>query len=305
MKQRVMQKTLSERQKQIEAQRAAARALAQKAFSIDEIANANKAYIDAEFAAMASGDDKSKTAEKAHEKYRKTLEKYGFSEDDFENKPSCPLCGDTGYANGKVCSCIWDLYVENLKKECQIDERAKFSFEDCDLKKIRDEAQRKATSALYDSMKKYVAKFPTAKCKTLVFSGGVGTGKTCLASAMARAIVEKGYSVQFLSAYEFCSLMLKVHTSPISERNALLSDALSCDLLVIDDLGTEPMLKNVTVEYLLLTLEERQSKGLATVITTNLSGENILNRYGERIYSRLSHKQYSMIIQMQGNDLRL
>lgn len=216
-----MQKTLSERQKQIEAQRAASRALAQKAFAIDEIAKANKAYIDAEFAAMASGDDKAKTAEKAHEKYRKTLEKYGFSEKDFESKPSCPLCDDTGYAGGKVCSCVWDLYVENLKKECQIDERAKFSFEDCDLKKIRDEAQRKATSALYDSMKKYVVKFPTAKCKTLVFSGGVGTGKTCLASAMARAIVEKGYSVQFLSAYEFCSLMLKVHTSPISERNAL------------------------------------------------------------------------------------
>ena len=254
MKQRVMQKTLSERQKQIEAQRAASRALAKKAFAIDEIAKANKAYIDAEFAAMASGDDKAKTAEKEHEKYRKTLEKYGFFEKDFESKPSCPLCDDTGYAGGKVCSCVWDLYVENLKKECQIDERAKFSFEDCDLKKIRDEAQRKATSALYDSMKKYVAKFPTAKCKTLVFSGGVGTGKTCLASAMARAIVEKGYAVKFMSAYEFCSLMLTTHTSPVSERNALLHDVLTCDLLVIDDLGTEPMLKNVTVEYLLLVI---------------------------------------------------
>ena len=81
-----MQKTLSERQKQIEAQRAASRALAQKAFAIDEIAKANKAYIDAEFAAMASGDDKAKTAEKAHEKYRKTLEKYGLIEMDFKSK---------------------------------------------------------------------------------------------------------------------------------------------------------------------------------------------------------------------------
>lgn len=114
-----MQKTLSERQKQIEAQRAASRALAQKAFAIDEIAKANKAYIDAEFAAMASGDDKAKTAEKAHEKYRKTLEKYGFFEKDFESKPSCPLCDDTGYAGGKVCSCVWDLYVENLKKSAK------------------------------------------------------------------------------------------------------------------------------------------------------------------------------------------
>lgn len=300
-----MQKTLAERQQQIDAQNAKARAIADKAFAIDEISHANKAYIDATFAAMTSDEDVSKTVEKARLDYQKALKKYGFCEEDFESKPSCPLCNDTGYVDGKVCSCVWDLFIKNLKEECQIDERAKFSFDDCDLSKIKNQSQRIQTSELYDSMKKYVEKFPASKCKTLVFSGGVGTGKTCLASAMARAVVEKGYAVKFVSAYEFCSLMLTVHTSPISERNALLHDVLTCDLLVIDDLGTEPMLKNVTVEYLLLTLEERQTKGRATIITTNLSGENILNRYGERIYSRLSHKQYSMIIRMQGNDLRL
>ncbi len=300
-----MQKTLAERQQQIDAQNAKARAIADKAFAIDEISHANKAYIDATFAAMTSDEDMSKIVKKARLDYQKALKKYGFCEKDFDSDSVCPLCNDTGYVDGKICSCIWNLYIKNLKDECQIDERAKFSFDDCDLSKIKNQSQRIQTSELYDSMKKYVEKFPASKCKTLVFSGGVGTGKTCLASAMARAVVEKGYAVKFVSAYEFCSLMLTVHTSPISERNALLHDVLTCDLLVIDDLGTEPMLKNVTVEYLLLTLEERQTKGRATIITTNLSGENILNRYGERIYSRLSHKQYSMIILMQGNDLRL
>ena len=304
MKKRVMQETLSERQKQIDAQNALARQNIDRAFSIDEISRANKEYVDLTFRAMTSDEDLSKFIEKAHKNYKKTLKKYGFSEEDFVGKPVCPLCSDTGFVDGKICSCIWDSFVENLKKECQIDERAKFSFDDCDLSKIKDEQQRRLTGQLYDSMKKYVDKFPSSKCKTLVFSGGVGTGKTCLASAMARAIVEKGYAVNYMSAYEFCSLMLTTHTSPVSERNALLHDVLTCDLLVIDDLGTEPMLKNVTVEYLLLVIEERQMHSRATLITTNLSGENMLNRYGERIYSRLSHKQYSMIIEMDGNDLR-
>lgn len=305
MKRRVMQQTLAERRQQIDRQNAKAKAIADKAFAIDEISRANKAYIDATFMAIASGNDAPKAIENAHEIYQKALEKYGFCEDDFKSKPACPHCGDTGYCDGKVCSCVWDSFIKNLKIECQIDERAKFSFADCNLSAVKNKAQRTALDELYSSMKKYVDKFPAAKCRTLVFSGGVGTGKTCLASAMSRAVVEKGYAVKFVSAYEFCSLMLTVHTSPISERNALLHDVLTCDLLVIDDLGTEPMLKNVTVEYLLLTLEERQSRGLFSIITTNLSGENILNRYGERIYSRLSHKQHSMILELQGSDLRI
>ena len=90
-----------------------------------------------------------------------------------------------------------------------------------------------------------------------------------------------------MSAYEFNALMLKIHTSPIAERNALIHDVITADLLLIDDLGTEPMLKNVTVEYLLLVIEERQTKGRATLVTTNLDTDGILLRYGERIYSRL------------------
>lgn len=196
-----MQKTLAERQKQIDAQRAKAQEIAKKAFETEEISRANKAYIDASFSAMTSDEDMSKTVEKARLEYQKTLKKYGFCEEDFESKPSCPLCNDTGYVDGKVCSCVWDLFIKNLKEECQIDRRAKFSFEDCDLSKIKNKEQRALTDELYQSMKKYVDKFPSAKCKTLVFSGGVGTGKTCLASAMARAIVEKGYAVKFVSAY--------------------------------------------------------------------------------------------------------
>ncbi len=304
MKERAIRKTLQERRQELAKKQAIAEANAKKAFAVEEISKANADYVNATFSAMTNAD-KYDIAQKAHLTYQNALKKHGFDESDFESKSVCSKCEDTGNDNGKVCSCIWSRYIENLKIECEIDKRAPFSFDDCEPSRIKDDEQRHVIESVYESMKKYAERFPSSKCTSIVLSGSVGTGKTCLASAIARAVVEKGYSAKLLSAYEFNSLMLTTHTSPISERNALMHDVLTADLLVIDDLGTEPMLKNVTVEYLLLTIEERQLNGLATIITTNLSIDSILSRYGERIYSRLSHKQHSLIIEMKGNDLRI
>lgn len=305
MKDRVIRKTLSERRQKIENAKRLAALAAQKAFAVPEISEANKAYTSAVFDDMAKGVENSQNTQKARLAYQNALKKYGFDEKDFQYKPLCPICGDTGKADGKICQCAFDEYVKNLKIECELDKRAPFSFADCNLNNVKDEQEKQNLSKLYSSMQKYVEKFPAVKNVNLLFTGGVGTGKTCLASAIARGIVEKGYSAKIMSAYEFNSLMLTVHTSPIAERNALMDDVLTADLLVIDDLGTEPMLKRVTIEYLLLVIEERQAKGLATIITTNLDVERLLARYGERIYSRLSHKQHSMIIQFVGKDMRL
>lgn len=305
MKDRVIRKTLSERRQKIENAKRLAALAAQKAFAVPEISEANKAYTAAVFDDMAKGVENSQNTQKARLAYQNALKKYGFDEKDFQYKPLCPICGDTGKADGKICQCVFDEYVKNLKIECELDKRAPFSFADCNLNNVKDEQEKQNLSKLYSSMQKYVEKFPAVKNVNLLFTGGVGTGKTCLASAIARGIVEKGYSAKIMSAYEFNSLMLTVHTSPIAERNALMDDVLTADLLVIDDLGTEPMLKRVTIEYLLLVIEERQAKGLATIITTNLDVERLLARYGERIYSRLSHKQHSMIIQFVGKDMRL
>ena len=77
------------------------------------------------------------------------------------------------------------------------------------------------------------------------------------------------------------------------------------DLLVIDDLGSEPRYRNVTCEYLLLVLEERSSRKLSTVITTNLSPDDIMRQYNERIYSRMCDKRGSLFLPFTGDDLRL
>lgn len=303
MKNRVFKQTQQEHALRIEKEKTACAQRAKAALSVDEISKAQAEYTDAVFANIDGTNDA--VVAKALSKYQSALKKYGFDEKDFQYTPLCPVCNDTGNVSGKVCACIWNEYIANLEKECEIRKRAPFAFEDCDLEKVKDGNQRQSLCTLYESMKKYCEKFPASETSTMVFSGGVGTGKTCVASAIARAIVRKGYAAKVMSAYEFNSLMLKIHTSPVADRNALMHDVMRADLLVIDDLGTEPMLKNVTVEYLLLVIEERQSKGRATVITTNLDADGILYRYGERIYSRLSHKQHSKIIAMHGKDLRI
>lgn len=304
MRKRVFDKTKKERSIKIDRAKQAALQRAQAALSIDEISRAQSEYARLAFAPSDDAEHV-KIVEKARLAYQNALKKYGFDQNDFEYHPICPLCNDTGVVKGKMCKCIKDEYIANLKKECNVDSLAKFSFDDCDLDKVKDEAQKANLATLYAAMKKYVAKFPKSDCSTIVLSGSVGTGKTCLASAISRAVVEKGYAAKIMSAYEFNALMLKIHTSPIAERNALIHDVITADLLLIDDLGTEPMLKNVTVEYLLLVIEERQTIGRATLVTTNLDTDGILLRYGERIYSRLSHKQRSKIIEMNGKDLRI
>ncbi len=304
MRERVVSITLKEHQLALQNAKALMRAKLVDALKIDEIDKAHKAYSNACFEDMMKGVENSQNSQKAHLNYTKALVKHGFCENDFEYKPLCNKCIDLGAVDGKVCSCVWDKYIANLKKECEIDARAKFSFDDCNLSIIKDKTQRANLEKLYSLMRTYVEKYPSVKSNTIVISGGVGVGKTCLASAISRGIVEKGFAVKIMSAYEFVSLMLKAHTSPIAERAGLMHDVLTCDMLLIDDLGTEPILKNVTVEYLLLVIEERQNANKTTLITTNLAGNNLLSRYGERIYSRLHHKQISLVFDVNGKDLR-
>ncbi len=303
MRERVINKTYLEHQHNIAITQSILRAKLNKALSINDVSKAHAEYSNARFEDMLNGIENSKRSQNAHLNYKKALAKHGFNENDFEYKPTCKKCNDTGNYNGKVCSCVWDKYIKNLKTECEIDTRAKFSFDDCNLSLVKNETQRQNLEKLYSFMMKYADKYPSVKSNTIVLSGSVGTGKTCLASATCRAIVEKGYAVKIFSAYEFNSLMLTAHTSPIADRNDIMHDTLKADVLMIDDLGTEPMLKNVTAEYLLLVLEERQNSNKTTIITTNLT--DLMARYGERIFSRLHHKQCAKQIVINGNDIRL
>lgn len=214
----------------------------------------------------------------------------------------CPLCQDTGKTqNGDACECVKQLYRELLHGSVTLGRLPSFTFAD----------DRSATFAgnvnlknAYAAMKRFAENFPNSDKSVLIFSGSVGTGKSCLMAATAHALIERGFTVAYCTAFDWNNMLIKYHTAPIEEKADIIDPLLSSDMLMIDDLGTEPVFNKVTLEYLYDIASSRVSAGKAMMITTNLNSEELMHRYGERTYSRLTNKQYSAFKSIDGEDLR-
>lgn len=214
---------------------------------------------------------------------------------------SCGKCRDSGWNGKKLCSCIKQRLHDEIIKESGLPyPEAVFGKSAAEVfgDKIRPEMAK-----LYTTLEKYCAG-PDKKEKSMLISGNTGVGKTHLLCCMANSLMSRGCTVQFLTAFSLNSIMLKYHTAPIAEKDALLSPLLDTDALFIDDLGAETLLNNVTIEYLYLIINERQLKHKYIFISSNLNSDEILQRYGARIHSRLLGKSTSFFIPMIGEDLR-
>ncbi|MCQ2409616.1 MAG: ATP-binding protein [Clostridia bacterium] len=303
MRDKVIAKAKQLHEAKINALKLQAEHVKQALFEIPEVSDAYTAYYKIVSECMRSHKDPYLPSQEAYTNYLNILAKHGY-DDSFGYKPLCDKCNDTGMVGNTFCDCFKNEYQTALREICEIDKKAPFSFKDSDPSVAQDENQKEALTKIYSLMEKYASKYPDVTKYNIYISGATGTGKTCLASSIARAAVENGMTVKFVSAYEFNSAMITAHTSPISQRNYLLSDYLDADFLIIDDLGTEPMTRNVTTEYLLLIINERTINHKATIITSNISTDYISERYGERIYSRLSDKANSLVFSIKGKDLR-
>lgn len=217
----------------------------------------------------------------------------GLTLDNYE----CKSCEDTGEINGVYCKCLKQLIEEIKREETGLTQLPAFNFDDHikGLNPILDK--------IYPKLIEYCSTFPDNNVKQLVFNGGVGVGKSCLAAAIANSVSDKGFTVQYIKSNAMNDLFLKYHTSPYAERDGILSPLLDADLLIIDDLGIEPLLNNVTLPYLYILLESRDK--LHTIITTNLEKDEVKSKYKERIFSRLFDMEKSLILSLLGNDLRL
>ena len=214
----------------------------------------------------------------------------------------CTKCNDKGTLdNGTKCSCLTQVYYNISRELSGVYELPHFSFKDNNIDNI-DCSQKHNLSNLYTSMKGFVNNFPNTPFNNILIKGQVGVGKSCLLSAVANDLITRGFSVQYLTAFSLSNLFLKYHTSDAKIRHQYLDSLLTADLLIIDDLGTEPILKNITLEYLDCVLDERIRKH--TMISTNLSVTDLTARYRERIVSRLTtNKTY--VIPLDGTDLRI
>ena len=302
IKQRALQHIINVRTSEVSKIQALANKVQIRAFSIPEISHAQANYSAAIWA--SKGNEKDANLIKTKAEFEKVLKANNLSLDKlYPNDVICDKCKDACIVNGVICSCSVKTYIDTLRKESGLMPDS-FTFSDDNLKDVKDSKTKEVLEKAYHQMSVFVNKYPNVKKNTFVFSGLTGTGKTCLSQAVANGLLEKGFSVKYVSAFAFNNAMIAVHTAPIESRNDLISDYLTCDLLVIDDLGTEPITRNVTLEYLYLVLSTRQEKNLSTIISTNLDGDGIMTRYQERIFSRLTSKAFSLSYNFEGIDLR-
>ena len=302
IKQRALQYTVNLRRKESYAIQSKAEKVQVRAFSFQDVSKAQQIYSASLF--ECCGNEKDKKVIKAKKEFEEALAKHKIRMDALYPKDFiCDKCHDACVVNGTICSCSIQTYVDALRKESGLGVNT-FTFNDANLDIIEDEKAKANLEKAYHQMRVFVTKYPNVKKNTFVFSGLTGTGKTCLSQAVANELINKGFSVKYVSAFKFNNDMIAVRTAPIEHQQEMLEDYLTSDLLIIDDLGTEPITRNVTLEYLYLIISTRQEKNLTTIISTNLDGDGIMTRYQERIFSRLTSKAFSLSYNFEGMDLR-
>ena len=202
----------------------------------------------------------------------------------------CKICGDDNFVSGKLCSCVEEiakhLTFAELSSSLPIDTN---TFENFDLNYYSDEADnngnvpKKRATALLKLCREFADNFPTVS-SSLLFMGGAGLGKTHLSLAIVSEVAKKGFGVVYGSAYNLLSAAEKEHFS--YSGNTEKEDALlECDLLVMDDLGTE-FLTSYTQALIYNIINTRILNGKPTIISTNLTFDELESRYTARITSR-------------------
>lgn len=210
-------------------------------------------------------------------------------------KYDCTICNDTGVAGGRICKCL--LNELNLQISLKSSSQTEFkSFDECN-RTIMDDNDIKACEWL----KTWCLRYPNVTKTNINIIGGAGSGKTFLLECVANELINKSAIVCYKTAFELNELARLYHIG----KSFDFTDCLNADVLLIDDLGTEPVLKNVTKEYLYNVINIRQINNRPTFITTNLSLNNILERYDDRIFSRIANKNLATVIQLVSQDKRI
>ena len=235
------------------------------------------------------------------------LVRLGYPEDYTEAKYSCPICSDSGFVmdGGRMCSCFREaLLKENIKSSGigRLIEKQSFDNFSLEYYKNDEETYRRMERNLKIA-KDFADNFAKHE-DNLLLIGTTGTGKTHLSTAIAKSVIESGYEVLYDSTQNVVAAFeADKFRSGYGSYEPKGDKYLECDLLILDDLGTE-MITQFTVSCLYNLLNTRMNKGLKTVISTNLSPDELQRKYEDRIYSRIVGCG-SRILLFGGTDRRL
>lgn len=233
---------------------------------------------------------------------RMFLKKAGFPEDWLDVHYSCPKCEDKGFVNGIMCDCFKDLLKSlEYEKLCSKLPVGSCRFDNFKLDYYPDGAgtsPRRRMESVLNYCKTYATDF-SRRSPSLLLYGKTGLGKTHLSLAVAGKAVESGYGVIYTSAQ---NLFNKLEKEKFGRSDGNTEETiLDCDLLIIDDLGAE-FTTQFTVSALYNIINSRELEGKPTVISTNLTPEQLTSTYSERIASRILSN--FVMLYFDGSDIR-
>ena len=229
----------------------------------------------------------------------------GFAPDYTEVKYECEECGDTGTVEYSMCKCMRRRLVEaGIESSGMSDliKRQNFSNFTLDYYNQSPEMHKRMAN-IYHFLKNYAELFDVTRSGNLALFGGTGLGKTHLSSAVAGAVIEKGNDVYYISAMNlFADFEEKRFGSSSSyESTGEIDQYFTCDLLIIDDLGSE-LINQFTVSCLYNVINSRLNHKKPTIISSNLTQDEFRKKYWDRISSRVFGEY--LVLPFVGNDIR-
>lgn len=236
------------------------------------------------------------------------LEKHGFPTDYLEPVYHCASCHDTGYVTSpeglkEKCTCFKQQEISLLYAQSNIQDMiARENFSTLSYAFYQGEDLRHFEAAV-DISRNFVRDFKVSN-SNLFFYGTVGTGKSFLSGCIARELLQQGCSVLYFSASGLFDTLARYSFDIRAKENLqdFYEDLYNCELLIIDDLGTE-ITNNFVTSQLFSCLNERFLRGRSTLISTNISLEELRDRYSDRIFSRIT--SCFTLCKLTGPDIRL
>jgi len=231
-----------------------------------------------------------------------------FEEGYLDDAPICEKCGGSGYMGSTMCECLRELCRQEQKKELTVLAAGRENFDQFRLDYYSDKVDarlgyspRQIMEKTFQTCRRYAFTF-SDKSGNLLFSGNTGLGKTFLSACIARTVADNGHSVVYESAGKLFSTLERARFEGSEENRKAAEKYSICELLIVDDLGTE--LPGQFVTSALYTLvNDRLLEGKPTIISTNLNEEDFSRRYSPQIASRLrgSYRRVAFV----GEDIRL
>lgn len=265
-----------------------------------------KEYINGNISALTGLDEE--IARFTSEK-KQLIQDAGYPANILEPQYECKDCQDTGYINNRKCHCFLQAELEYIYAQSNVRhilEKENFDtfslsyYPEDMVDPISGKSSAQLAQAALSRCKSFAADFGTHADNLLLY-GSTGSGKTFLTNCIAKELLDNGYSVIYFSAFQLFDLLAKyTFDRDIDEYG--YQNIFNCDLLIIDDLGTEAP-NNFTVAKFFQCMNERLLREKSTIISTNLAPKDIPGIYSERVSSRIT-SSYSLV-KMFGRDIRI